>query len=368
LAQNSLLPLSGTEFALHPSLTGVQTLFGSGNAAFVANVGTLVQPLTGATYQAGQLAQPSNLFSHPDQQLEWQNTEQSGGDPTGWAGRIADKMSSQYNPNALIPMVTSMDGNALFGVGASSSPLAVSSAGFTTGACSEGAACAGRLAAEQQIITFASGFSLVQQDNAIASSADTYIKTIADAIPSAAPLKTIFPGNSLGAQLKQITQLIQIRQTMGLTRQIFFAGLGGFDTHSAQLGTQSALLAQLSASVTAFYAATQELGLANQITTFTMSDFERAYQPNANGGTDHGWGGHNFAFGGAVKGGLIYGTYPTIKLGGPDDAGAYGRWVPSTPSVQYAASLASWFGVPAADMATVFPLLSNFGTNKLTFI
>ena len=370
LAQNSLLQLSNApDFALHPSLPDVQTLFQNGNAAFVANVGTLIQPLTAATYQAGQVPTPSNLFSHPDQQLEWQNSEQSGGAPTGWAGRIADSITSQYNPGGQIPMVASMDGNALFGSGATSSPLTVSPSGFTTGGCSEGAQCASRQATEQQLITFASGFSLVQQDNLLAASADKYIETIAGYRQSAAALKTVFPsGNPLAAQLQQIAQVIQIRQSLGMGRQIFFAGLGGFDTHTAQLGTQSALLGQLSQAVAAFYAATQELQLVDQITTFTMSDFARAYQPNSNNGTDHGWGGHQFAFGGAVKGGKIYGTYPTIALGGPDDSGVNGRWIPSSPSVQYAATLANWFGVPAADMPTVFPLLGNFGTNSLTFL
>jgi uncharacterized protein (DUF1501 family) len=372
LSAGSLLPLgagANGNYGLHPSLPNTQTLFNNGNLAFVTNVGTLVQPLTPAQYQAGGLPMPTNLFSHPDQQLEWQNATQTAGTGTGWAGRIADTMSAGYNPGAQIPLVTSVYGDTLFCNGASTSPVAVNPGNLGGGKCSEGAACAGRLETAQQLLTFQSGLSLVQADNAITTSAYQYMSVLANAVQSVTPLATVFPAdNSLAAQLQQIAQIIQVRQALGVTRQIFFAGLGNFDTHAGQLSIQSGLLSQLDAAIGAFYQATQELGMANQITTFTMSDFSRAMQPNSNTGSDHGWGGHLMAMGGAVNGGQIYGTYPTLALGGPNDSGANGRWLPTTASSQYAATLASWFGVPTASLNTIFPALANFSSPNLGFV
>src|SRR5277367_5459194 len=227
-------------YGLHPSLPGIQTLFNNGNLAFVANVGTLVQPLTPAQYQAGGAPTPTNLFSHPDQQLEWQNATQSGGTVTGWAGRIADTMSASYNSGAQIPLVTSVYGDTLFCNGASTSPVAVDPGNLKGGTCSEGPACAGRLETAQQLLTFQSGLSLVQADNAITTNAYQYMSVLASAVQSVAPLATTFPANnSLAAQLQQIAQILQVRAALGVGRQIFFAGLSNFDTHGGQLNMQS---------------------------------------------------------------------------------------------------------------------------------
>jgi uncharacterized protein (DUF1501 family) len=372
IAENSLLPLgagAAGNYGLHPTLPGIQSLFNNGNAAIVANVGTLVQPLTVAQYKAGSSQTPSNLFSHPDQQLEWQNATQSGATPTGWAGRIADAMTPTYNPGAQIPLITSVDGDSLFCNGVSTEPVAVDPGTVQAGDCHEGSACAGRLATAQQLVTFSSGLSLVQADNAITSNAYQYMGVLSNAVHSISPLATVFPAkNQLATQLQQIAQFIQVHEALGVTRQIFFAGLGNFDTHTGQLDIQGSLLSQLDPALSAFYQATQELGLANNVTTFTMSDFGRALQPNANTGTDHAWGGHHIVMGGAVKGGQLYGTFPKLVLGGPDDSGVNGRWVPTIAAVQYAATLASWFGVPASSMSTIFPNLANFSSPNLGFI
>jgi uncharacterized protein (DUF1501 family) len=179
----------------------------------------------------------------------------------------------------------------------------------------------------------------------------------------------VFPANNgLASQLKQVAQLIQVRGALGTQRQIFFCGIGNFDTHSDQLTLQGALLAQISPALAAFYQATQELGVASQVTTFTMSDFARTFQPNSNTGTDHAWGSHHFVIGGAVKGGAMYGMYPALALAGPDDSGSNGRWVPTTGSVQYAATLAQWFGVPTSQLASVFPNIGAFSTANLGFV
>jgi uncharacterized protein (DUF1501 family) len=369
LAQNTLLPLTpAPNFALNPNLPDIQTLFNNKNAAFVANVGTLIQPLTRTQYLAGATA-PINLFSHPDQQLEWQNAAQSAVTPTGWAGRMADSLATLYNQGASIPMITSVAGDTLFCNGNATSPVSVSPGNIGAASCSEGSECTARQASAQALLTLDSGLSLIQADDSITTNAYAYAKTLSDAVQSIAPLQTVFPANnSLAAQLKQIAQIIQVRSALGVQRQIFFASLGNFDTHANQLTLQNALLAQISPALAAFYNATIELSVSSEVTTFTMSDFSRTFQPNSNLGSDHAWGSHHIVIGGAVNGGQIYGTYPTLALAGPDDSGSNGRWVPSTASSQYAATLAQWFGVPVADLPTVLPSIGNFATNNLGFV
>jgi len=370
IAQNQLLPLTPLpNFALNPNLPDIQALFNSSNAAIVANVGTLVAPTTKAQYQANQ-SLPSNLFSHPDQQLEWQNAAQSGATPTGWAGRIADTLNTTYNPNGTVPMITSVAGDTLFCNGTSSTPVAVSPGNLGAAACSEtGTECGARLATAQALLTFDTGLTLVQADDTITSNAYNYSKVLTAATASVPALQTVFPANNgLASQLKQIAQIIQVRAALGVNRQIFFAGIGNFDTHSDQLNLQNGLLAQISPALAAFYQATQELGVASNVTTFTMSDFSRTYQPNSNTGSDHAWGSHHIVLGGAVKGGKMYGTFPTLALGGPDDSGSNGRWVPTTGSVQYAATLAQWFGVTSAQLPTIFPNISSFVSSNLGFV
>jgi len=369
LAQNTLLPLTPLpNFALHPNLPDVQTLFNNGNAAIVANVGTLTQPTTRTEYLAGSSV-PVNLFSHPDQQEEWQNASQDSTVSTGWAGRMSDVLVGSYNAGATIPMITSVAGDTLFCNGVSTTPVSVSPGNLGGVSCSEGAECAARLSSAQTLISYASGVSLVTQDNQITSNAYNYAATLTAATKSVTPLKTVFPANNgLAAQLQQIAEIIQVRAALGVQRQIFFCGIGNFDTHSDQLPLQATLLAGISPAMAAFYNATVEMGVQSDVTAFTMSDFARTFQPNSNTGSDHAWGSHHIVFGGAVKGGQMYGTYPTLALGGPDDSGSNGRWVPSTGSVQYAATLASWFGVPPTALATVFPNIGNFATTNLGFV
>ena len=370
LAQSSLLPLTALpNFSLHPSLPDVQSLFNNGNAAIVANVGTLTVPMTRAQYLASNPNVPTNLFSHPDQQEEWQNAAASGATATGWAGRISDVMTGPYNASATVPMITSVGGDTLFCNGISTTPVSVSPGNLGNSSCSEGSECTARQTAAQSLITFNSGVSLITADDQITSNAYNYASVLTAATKSVTPLKTVFPANNgLASQLQQIAQIIQVRAALGVQRQIFFCGVGNFDTHSNQLALQASLLSAMSPALAAFYAATQELGVSQQVTSFTMSDFARTFQPNSNTGTDHAWGSHHIVFGGAVKGGQMYGTFPTIALAGPDDSGTNGRWVPSTGSVQYASTLAQWFGVPVAQLATVFPNIGAFPTNNLGFV
>ena len=369
IPQNTLLQLaSAPNFALNPNLPDIQSLFGANVAALVTNVGTLVQPTTRAQYQAGQVL-PVNLFSHSDQQLEWQNASQSSSAATGWAGRIADVTNGSFNPNGKVPMITSVAGDTLFCNGARSTPVSVSTGNVFNAQCSEGTTeCGAQQATAQSLLTFSSGLSLVQADQGIMSNAYGYAKTLSDAVQSVTPLSTVFPATGIGNQLKQIAQIIQVRAALGVSRQIFFAGVGNFDTHQDQLNLQGALLAQLGPAMAAFYASTRELTVEKQVTSFTMSDFSRTFQPNSNTGSDHAWGSHHIVMGGAVNGGKMYGTFPTLHLGGPDDSGSNGRWVPTTASAQYAATLAQWFGVSVAQLPQIFPNIGSFASNNLGFV
>lgn len=368
LAQNSLLPLTPLpNFALHPSLPEMQSLFNSGSAALVANVGTLVQPLTRAEYLSGSSV-PTNLFSHSDQQNEWQSAAPNWISTTGWGGRLSDALNGSYNASSSIPMITSVAGDTVFCNGVATTPLAISPGVPTTSYCSEGTQCSSREATAQILVKLGSGVSLVTADQGITANAYNYSATLKAATSSMSPLQTVFPGSPMGAQMKQIAQVIQARASLGAGRQIFFCGVGNFDTHANQLATQSQLLTNLSAALSAFYQATQEMNVANEVTAFTMSDFGRSFQPNSNTGSDHAWGSHHMVVGGAVKGGHMYGTFPTLALGGPDDSGANGRWIPTISSVQYAATLGQWFGLPASQLGQIFPNIGNFTNTKLGFL
>ena len=376
LAQNTLLPIvaktnqaSGqVDFGLHPELIGLQGLFTGGQMAFVANVGTLSQPLTQQQYQAGGSALPVNLFSHSDQQSQWQTVQFAGYGSSGWAGRTADKLQS-LNAGAQYPPVTSVSGGAVLCIGEQTQPYALrpgttpALSGYN-GTAAENA----RLVVFQQLLTLNSGLSLVQDTSSVMTQSLAQSAILAAALKNLPALQTQFPTTSIGSQLQQVAQIIQARSSLGLQRQIFFCSLQGFDTHADQLPTQSTLLSQVDPAMTAFYNATVELGLPQQVTTFTLSDFSRTFQPGSNNGTDHAWGANHIVLGGAVKGGDVFGQFPELALGGPNDVGTNGRWIPTTSVDQYGATLASWFGVAASDLTYIFPNLPNFTTPTLSFM
>jgi uncharacterized protein (DUF1501 family) len=330
-------------------------------------VGTLVVPLTRAQYLAGNIALPENLFSHSDQQLQWQATSaaQNG---TGWGGRVADKIAWMNAP-ATFPAFLSVAGNAMIGQGGDTTPATViPGAPLNLTGFSNTTADNARQLALQQLLTLDTGAALVQQASTTMQQGLGDSAILQKAISGATALTTAFPKTSIGAQLQQIAQVIQARNELGMKRQIFFCSLGGFDTHTAQLNTQDTLFAQLDAAVAAFVSATAELGVENNVTTFTESDFARTLQPNTNGGTDHAWGSHHVVLGGAVQGGDVYGQFPELALGGPNDAGSAGRWIPTTALDQYGATLASWFGVVSTDLSYVFPNLANFPASNVGFL
>ena len=372
IPQNTLLPIvaktGNVPYGLHPELTGLQGLFNSGQVAILANVGTLAQPVTRAQYMAGGPTLPINLFSHSDQQTQWQTAQFDGTGNTGWAGRTADNLQS-LNAGAQYPPITTVAGGAILTTGAQTQPYALIP-GSTPGlnGFESSAPANARLTALQQLLTFDTGISLIQSSSAIASQALQESAVLAGALSGLSPLETQFPTTGIGAQLQQVAQIIQARSALGLQRQIFFCSLGGFDTHGNQLPIQDSLFTQLNAAMTAFYNATVELSLPQQVTTFTLSDFSRTFQPGSNGGSDHGWGSHHIIMGGAVAGGDVYGQFPQLALGGPNDAGSNGRWIPTTSVDQYGGTLAQWFGVVPANLPSIFPNIASFSTPTLTFL
>jgi uncharacterized protein (DUF1501 family) len=373
LAQDVLLPIQpenpdGAAYGLHPRMTRLQSLFAAGDAAIVANVGPLIEPVTRAAYYDGSVDLPPQLFSHNDQQDQWQTLKGRQSLATGWAGRIADAMSGVQQRLALN---VSTSGTVVFQAGSRTVPYTIGLEGANAYAAlvrDDPDVPLGnerRAAFERHL---AAGFENVHAR----ALGDVHLRSLATAddvngaLALGAPLATAFPQSLLGRQLAIVARLLGVRDALAMSRQIFFVAVGGFDTHDDQNEDQPDLLGDVSDCLAAFHAATIELGIADQVTTFTQSDFGRTLTSNGDG-TDHGWGGHQVVAGGAVRGRRIYGRMPVLEINGADDTTA-GRIIPTTSVDQYAATLARWFGVAEADIATVAPNLANFGEQDLGFL
>jgi uncharacterized protein (DUF1501 family) len=376
LPQAQLLPLavaSGTPlYGLHPALPGLQSLWAAGELAIVANVGTLVQPLTKTQYLSTTTVKPESLFSHIDQQHQWQaSISSTSSSNSGWGGRLTDQLAA-LNVNASVPPMISTGGNNLFVTGAASQALVIPISGsFGLNGFSNDSADAARRSAFQQLLGVDQSIELDQaaqtiMTGALASSAVLNpILTTTDATLSAR-----FTGltSNFSQQMLAIAKVIEARASFGAARQVFLATLGSFDTHTDQLNMQQTLFSQLDAGLAAFHGAMGDIGADAQVTSFTLSDFSRNFLPNTGGGTDHAWGSNPLVMGAAVKGGQIYGTMATQELSGPDDASNLGRWIPTIAVDQFAATLATWFGADATALATILPNLSAFSPSTLGFI
>lgn len=362
------------QYALNPSMTGLANLFNTGKAAVQLNVGPLVVPLTRAQYNSNNRVdypRPPQLFSHNDQQSIWQSSSPEGS-KVGWGGNLGDlAIQNNLNTNSTFTCM-SVTGNAVFLSGDAALQYQLS----TSGAIKINPATSsvyGSTAVRDTLKT------LIQQPraqklendyNAVTKRALEAEAAVTSALNTTPPT-TVFPTDGLGPQLKMVARLIKGQASLGTRRQVFLVSIGGFDLHDNLIRDHGGLLGKVSAAMTAFYDATVELGVANQVTAFTASDFGRTLASNGDG-SDHGWGSHHLVVGGAVKGQAFYGTPPPVSAGDTkDSAGNYnpanqwhvgqGRLLPSTSVDQYAATLARWFGVSDTELPGILPNIGHFG-------
>jgi uncharacterized protein (DUF1501 family) len=370
-------PQSGRTFALNPYLTGVQNLFNAGRAAIVANTGTLIVPATKAQVNANSVPLPDSLFSHFDQTAAWQAIASNGGsaEHVGWGGAVADLIESMnMNSNSMFTCI-STSGIALFLSGQTSFQLNCTPAGPIPiyglaqplyGGSAANNALSSILSADEANL-FAKEYEVVIQRSiqAQATLASSMLPAGAGGVPNPTqfldPTTNKLMDNPLAASLQTVARIIGGRAGLGVTRQIFYVQLGSFDTHNNQAQLHATLLTQLGEAFEYFDGLMTSMGIGNQVTTFTASDFGRTLTSNSNG-TDHGWGSHHFVVGGAVQGQNMYGQYPVIGVNQANDLGA-GRLIPTTSVDQYAGTLAKWFGLSDGQIRTVLPNFGNFGSS-----
>jgi len=368
--QNSLHPISPIsampyELGLPNAMSPLQALFQQGDLAFLANAGPLLQPVTKAQALQNWDILPPQLFSHNDQQKHWQTAWMQQSINTGWAGRMADLLMDTSNP---LSMNLSIDGNNLLQTGVNSLPYTLDKSGVQTFEAlnPDKAWNTSRINTFKQLINTNNNI-LAQGYSEIYQRAQSNINIVSNAIENSAKTTINYPSNTLAKQLKMVAQLASSQQLLGHQREVFFVGLGGFDTHDNQANQHPLLLQRISEALLAFNGDLKERGLFDAVTTFSISDFGRTLSSNGDG-TDHGWGGHHIIMGGAVKGGDIYGTLPEdLQLNSVDDL-EDGRMIPTTSVEQYAATLAKWFGLTPNEITAVFPNLSRFAQSDLGFM
>ena len=400
-------PSDGASYGLNPAMgqvaatnnAGLRGLFNDGKAAIVANVGTLIQPITQAQYQNNSAPLPPQLYSHDDQTNQWQTSRTDDANADGWGGRIADML---YTANAgALPMSITMAGVNRFQRAGSVNQYALdswdASAQAAGGVDGDGNPVpyfsvpgmsyrgdgpeswllpedAGRAAAFDALRAGGTQANVLERAYADTSNRALANAALLNAAMNGIRLTTPFENTDLGNQLAAVALLIKVRATLGMSRQVFFVQAGGYDTHSTQITDQYANLHELSQALAAFRAAMVEIGVDDGVTAFTVSDFGRSIAVN-NDGTDHGWGAHHFVVGGAVRGGRFYGAMPSLAQydeskpfnGNPDETG-YGQIIPTLAVDQYAATLAAWFGVSAGGIADLFPNLGRFSAANLRFM
>nr|WP_315257085.1 DUF1501 domain-containing protein [uncultured Duganella sp.] len=383
----ALLPItpataqSGRSFALNPSMTHMKTLFDSGRLAVVANVGTLNQPTTKQEYMAGSVPLPPKLFSHNDQQSLWQSNQPEGSGSSGWGARFVELMASS-NANSSFSSV-STSGNSIFLSGQKIRQLQLAGTSVPAIKNLNGALFGSTMAAStlrglisndradliEKEYTATARSGIASQSAMTAAMLPAGTSGVWDPTWYTNPVTGIASVNPLAVQLQTVARIIGGRNALGVKRQVFYVTLGGFDTHDNQRARQADLLAQLSHALNSFNHMmnyVQGTDMSKQVTLFTASDFGRTFASNGDG-TDHGWGAHHFVMGGAVKGRDIYGKIPAAGLNHAFDAGS-GALLPAISVDQYAATLASWFGLSAGQIADVLPNIGNFSTRNLGFM
>jgi uncharacterized protein (DUF1501 family) len=393
LEQSTLLPIAGPNgrsFGIHPGMPEIQSLYNGGNAdpkfdnklAFLANVGSLNRPITRTEYNNNTVgARPLGLFSHADHQRHWMTSvPNTRSQVTGWGGKMADLLAST-NQNPFVSMNISTNGVNLFQAGDTVVPYTIGLGSSTTGQegnnpatvvsnyytdVSTGGNLQNRLFTRNTDSLLGQTFS-----NLLAQSiADTSRGSIDAAFEfnnavNAVSLNTPFSTYSLSRRMRVIAKVIGAQSALQQQRQVFFVAIGGWDNHSNLIGAHEVNLPRVSQAIGSFYAAMVELGIENDVTLFTASDFARTLGTNGQG-SDHAWGGCQMVVGGCVDGGKIYGDYPTSLLT-PNDPTAgdlnlgRGRMIPTTSVDQMSAEMAMWFGIDnGPDLETMLPHIREF--------
>lgn len=363
IPQEDILPINpevtdGREFGLHPSLTGLKGIFEQGNAAFISNVGTLVEPTTKPGLQSGTTKLPLGLLSHSDQVMHWQTAFPQDRANTGWGGKMADILKSM-NEDTGVSMNISLGGNNLFQRGETITEYAINADG--------GVAIIGwneQLPFLQMMQEDVTDMMNKQYEDVFRDSYNGVLKRSVESnevfnnAVDGVTINTPFSPDQLSQRMRMIAQTIAARTELGAKRQIFFVDIGGFDNHDELLNAHSGLMERVDNALTSFYAATEELNVSDCVTTFTISDFARTLTSNGNG-TDHAWGGNAIVMGGAVKGKNMYGDYPILSLGSDLEIGG-GILIPTTSADEYFAEMALWFGISPNDLSQIFPNIGNF--------
>ena len=367
-------PNAGRPFALHPLMVDAARLFDAGRLAVVANVGPLTMPLTRSEYLTRARAIPARLFSHNDQVSTWQALAPDGA-RVGWGGMLADRVAG-LNDNVVFTSVSAA-GRAVFLSGDSTFQYqvgpqgGVAISGLSGPLFGSDAAAASLRAVLHDPATHLLAREharIVQRSIAAQAGFQAAFAAAAAPVPSSYrhPVLGTLQANSLATQLQTVARIIDARAGLGVRRQVFYVNLAGFDTHDDQNRRHADLMARVSHALGYFDEAMGALGLREQVTLFTASDFGRAFTSNGDG-TDHGWGGHHLVLGGQVMGRRIHGRFPAVGLDHDEDAYS-GSLLPAVAVDQYAATLGRWFGVTDADLDAVFPNLRNFASRDLGFM
>lgn len=358
---------TGPTLGLHPSLPFVAQLFNQGKAAILANVGNLVVPTTQSQWNKGlaTVPVPLQLFSHSDQETQWYTAMPQQPSQTGWLGRAADLLMDTYNPNNPLSMCLSIGRASLLVTGSKALPYKITPWGSPYAYPLNGIQGSG-VAITSFKGLYQNRTNLMESQLGSVLNRSISSESLVTAAQSAVKFTTAFPSTLLGNQFYGVARMMSSAKALNQRRQVYYVDIDGFDFHDTLVTRQADRLTELNNAIAAFYNYLQESGLWSQTVVFTASDFGRALQSNGQG-ADHGWGSHQFMFGGPVRGKRIYGKWPTVALLGAEDAGQ-GRLIPTTSLDQYAATLATWLGVSSTDIKTVLPNIGNFASSNLGFL